>query len=1418
VANDEIGDVSVGVSADATGLPEELRRSVIAAGAGAGDDLAESLAESFRSAIASELKPALNEILNEIRAMNGQIATDESLQPELDLEIDTEEARGFVQEFVEYVERESAGLQIDAETAAAIAHVQALVEAAESQSVDIDVDAWTEEAMAHILAFIDTAERLPDVEVDVDANTRPALRAMAALRALIDADNPIVEIRAMIEPALAKVRAFLARVKTYVAEFSLRAETEKAVAKFMSLVAFIRNFDVKAFLELSTEKAKAAALTFLAWAKTRIIEWTAKIDFKAALVKVAVFTRDRFLTIIPKVSMAALAVVGATITGVLATSVIASGIGNLSGVLLAGVGGLLSIGSSLAAILPLALAIPGVLIAAAAAVGPLIVGLKGLKDELPEITDLLDGMKSTIQDAFNAEAVKPLREAIKTLGPELNEFLGPVSTSLGKLIGGLGAEFASALGNGGLRGMLSNLAPAIDVLTKNNGVFVDTFVRLGQVGNEFLVPLAEWINKIGTSFNSWLAGKQASGELTDSIRNAWFQAQELGRVLVNFVGIFSGLSDAAQAAGAGGLTGFADILGSMKDVINSPEFQGTLTEFFKASGVAASALGDALQAAGRMMTALQEPISQFIGGAGSAFAGLLESLFNALSAPAIEGGLTAAVQGMILGLNAISAVLPQVIPQLAPLLELFGTLASTVGPLVAAVLQAIAPVLGAIATALQPIVETLGGGLIDSLGAFADGFSKVGDGADGLQGILEGLAAGIAGLVTTLLPVVIGLIQSIVTAVVAALPSIATSFASMLPTIIQGATNLITTFVTILPTLLQAIILAITTALPLIGEALSTAIPMIIDAIVTTIPLLVAVLAESLPLIITAAGELFLGILDGLLASVPVILDGLLAAIPLLIEALTTAAPLVLTAAIDIFLKIVDALLTALPTIIQAIVDSLPLFVDALTQAIPLLITAAIQIFLAIITGLAKAIPMIVSGIIAVLPTLVGAVLKMVPLLLQAAIQIFLAILQGLAQATPQIISGIAGAVQQFLAGFSQTIPRFLSAGGDMMRGLGNGLKGAVGAVVAQAVAAAKAVVDAVKGALGIHSPSTVMAELGRFTNQGFADGIKGSTKTVVSAMRNMANKVTDAFSNGSINQAQYAATKSILDRSQNDLVQFATRREVLVDQIEAANKALEQAQKDGAKYQSSQINKILDGASVADDGSVTNMLSRLAKQVTKTKELTDTLNALKAAGVDDTTYKQFAEGGLASLKSAQALLAGGKDSIAQVAALQKQLGSAADTFANQTGDNLYRAGIQAAEGLVAGLESQSSQITKAMNGFADNMTSSIKKALGIASPSKLWRDEVGKMLGAGVVKGLEATKKLVGKAAAKLVDTPEIDPNRGSIIPAPGRGRTAGYATFGGGGATTNLDVDITVQGDADGNKTAQEVVNRLARKVGLG
>lgn len=392
------------------------------------------------------------------------------------------------------------------------------------------------------------------------------------------------------------------------------------------------------------------------------------------------------------------------------------------------------------------------------------------------------------------------------------------------------------------------------------------------------------------------------------------------------------------------------------------------------------------------------------------------------------------------------------------------------------------------------------------------------------------------------------------------------------------------------------------------------------------------------------------------------------------------------------------------------------------------------------------------------------------------------AIVRGLHNGVKAGIDAVVGVFRNAKAGitaiFSNAIGMLSGIGGQIVAGLKNGISNAWGSVTSLISGLTDKLPKIVKKALGIASPSKVFKALGRFVVQGFALGITGSQSQIKSAMTSMANKVVDAYntivtkqvlvkagtktsaavyktvSNRLISAAESSAAQKLIKKGNGQLLDLAKKRDAIAKQLTDAKKALADKVKESATYQAGFKDKIIDSVNTVQTSSVGELVSSLKTRLAQSKLLTATLGRLKKLGLDKTTYAQLAEGGLDSIPIAQALLQGGKGAVSQVGSLQKQLGSAAGGLASSTAKQLYGAGINAAQGLVDGLKSKETAIEKQMSKIAKTLVRSIKRALGIKSPSRVLRD-VGINTGDGLLVGLREMQPAIDSQMARMVTPP---------------------------------------------------------------
>jgi phage-related protein len=632
-------------------------------------------------------------------------------------------------------------------------------------------------------------------------------------------------------------------------------------------------------------------------------------------------------------------------------------------------------------------------------------------------------------------------------------------------------------------------------------------------------------------------------------------------------------------------------------------------------------------------------------------------------------------------------------------------------------------------TNVTPIIENIGTNLT-TLGP------KLGE-------MMTGLVGAISSAIPALLGAGVAMIGGLVEGVTSALPG-------LIGAIVPGIVQLVTTLATLAPQLIGAGVQAIGALASGLAAALPTLIPVIVSGVIGMVGALIA----AAPMLIEAGLQLLTGLGQGIMQAMPLIIAQLPALIEQLVSFFTSAIPMIIETGLSLFVS----LISALPEIITTIVAALPQIIDsvisAVLGAIPLLIDAGIQLLIALVDNL----PAIISGIVSAIPTIIsavlGAVIGAIPQLVQAGIRLFIALIQNL----PQIIATVVGAIPQIIGGIVGAIvgavPKLAAAGLNLIQGLWQGISDAYGWLMGQIGGFFGNVVDGIKDFFGIHSPSKLMAEIGGFVGQGFAVGLKGSASQVTKAAKDLNEKIRKAMAAGDISAAKGNAMIARINKDTAAIAKAIEARGKLATKLKDAQKALADLREDRSELIQDIQGRAMD-VNLGDNKSAESMKKELADRIAAVAAFREKLAALEGMGLDSTTRDQLLDSFLSTGKStaADALLKGGPGAVQEIADLQKELSSQGLKLGTAVGDDMYKAGIQAAEGLVKGLESQSKALDAAAKKMGDALVKAVKASLGIKSPSRRFRDEVGSMVPAGLGLGIKQNEALAIKPITALND-----------------------------------------------------------------
>ena len=137
--------------------------------------------------------------------------------------------------------------------------------------------------------------------------------------------------------------------------------------------------------------------------------------------------------------------------------------------------------------------------------------------------------------------------------------------------------------------------------------------------------------------------------------------------------------------------------------------------------------------------------------------------------------------------------------------------------------------------------------------------------------------------------------------------------------------------------------------------------------------------------------------------------------------------------------------------------------------------------------------------------------------------------------------------------------------------------------------------------------------------------------------------------------------------------------------------------------------------------------------------------------------------------------------------------------------------GANAIDGLTNGINANANSALAAARGVADQIVSTMKSAMDIHSPSRVMRDEVGKMIPAGVAVGIDKYSNFVEKSMQRLskkVAMPALD-NLNSNLSFSGGSQSLAFA----GDVSSKFTVEVPVIFDS--SEVARVIAKPMSKEL---
>ena len=363
----------------------------------------------------------------------------------------------------------------------------------------------------------------------------------------------------------------------------------------------------------------------------------------------------------------------------------------------------------------------------------------------------------------------------------------------------------------------------------------------------------------------------------------------------------------------------------------------------------------------------------------------------------------------------------------------------------------------------------------------------------------------------------------------------------------------------------------ITEKLPEIVEGVSSVATAIIDALPELIVTLSEALFDQLPDLITTIIDAAIKIVEGLIEALPELIDtlvnGLLSAENLsrIIEGAIKLVTTLVTHLPEIILSLIEAIPTIIDNVITALIDNLPLLIEGCIELIVQLVTHIPDIILALIEAIPKIITSIVNAFTDPenLQKFVNAGKEAIKKIKEAFSElpeklkeVFTKAAEKWSEAWSNIKEKCGQIVTKIKEAFGKLKDKMKDIGKNIVKGLWNGINDKVQWIKDKIGGFCKKIGGAIKDFFGIASPSKLMAEYGKYIDEGLASGIEDNSKIATNAMKELGEDALGGINVNGVVQSNVmaaSATPSIasdrkLDQIEALLKKIAEGSDVYID------------------------------------------------------------------------------------------------------------------------------------------------------------------------------------------------------------------------------------------------------------------------------
>ena len=519
--------------------------------------------------------------------------------------------------------------------------------------------------------------------------------------------------------------------------------------------------------------------------------------------------------------------------------------------------------------------------------------------------------------------------------------------------------------------------------------------------------------------------------------------------------------------------------------------------------------------------------------------------------------------------------------------------------------------------------------------------------------------------------------------------------------------------------------------------------------------------------------DIFTGIVNGISSMLPVLLPALVELIAYTVTTLIDQLPALLECALQLIIGLADGLLAALPVLIAALPEIINSVVSFLVAAVPQILQAGITLLLALVDALPTVIDALIAALPQIIESTVSTLVAAAPQIVQAGISLLLALIEAIPVIVPQIVAALPQIITAIINGLIAAGPQVLASAQEVW--------GQITAAVPQLIAdIGAAVPEIINGIVnGLAAGASAVWDAACQLGSNILGGIKSflGINSPSTVMAEQGNYIIQGLLNG-----LETMPDAVSQLFQSTLDSITTWGSDMVARIGEWGANM-------ATTAGTAMNTMVQ--------TVIQWVQQLPEQVWVW--LVNTANKL-----NQWTIQLVQKGQAAATGHVNAVL----DGVRTLPSLMVSVGS------------------DIVQGLWNGISAGWSWLTNKVADLAQSLLQAAKNALKIGSPSREFRDEVGRWIMPGIDEGIDKsmpeTLQNLKARAGELVGAMRAELAASTSQMALGASHAAGLRTAGVGTTVyydnrveQNNEYHVPVASPSEVNKAQREAVRKLVGGV---